>query len=232
MSTHRLRPLIHSRWVWQAYRMPFSRSSPVASPASAAGSHPGPRLLLPGRPFSGNELRAMALDGLLVNVLEAGYIGSTEAVTPAHRALAAAAVLPAGFRRKVVLGRLTAAWVYGCAPPEAKVTVLLDHRYRATSQGRCRSVRIHEVSLGASDTVGMAGVPVTSPLRTALDLAVHAPDEDAVPALLALSSIPALKCPLGYIRQTLQLRPRMPGKAKALERINSALAQRGGEGPP
>lgn len=230
MSTHRFRPLISSRSVWQAYRMPSSRLSPAASPATAPGPL-RPSLLLPGRPFSGNELRAMELDGLLVHVFETGYIGSTEPITPAHRALAAAAVLPAGFRRKVVLGRLTAAWVYGCAPPEPKVTVLLDHRYRATSQGRCRAVRIHEVALGSADTVGMAGVPVTSPLRTALDVAVHAPDEDAVPALLALSSVPALKCPLGYIRQTLQLRPRMPGKAKALERVNSALAQRGAEGP-
>jgi AbiEi antitoxin C-terminal domain len=192
---------------------------------------PGSRLLLPGLPFSRNELRAMELDGLLVNVFAAGFVGATETITPAHRALAAAALLPRGISRKVVLGRLTAAWVYGCAEPAPKVTVLMDHRYRATSQGRNRSVNIHEVSLGTSDTVSMAGVQVTSPLRTALDIAVHAADDEAVPALLALSAVPALKCPLGYVRQTLQLRQRMPGKAKALDRVSAALEQRGGKAP-
>ncbi|EMY35736.1 hypothetical protein D477_002773 [Arthrobacter crystallopoietes BAB-32] len=185
--------------------------------------------MLPGRPFSGNELRAMELDGLLVNVLEGGYVGAMDTVTPAHRALAAAALVPEGFRHKVALGRMTAAWVYGCAEPAEKIAVLLDHRYRATSQGRCRAIHIHEVMLGPSDTVSMAGVAVTSPLRTALDIAVHAPEEDAVPALLALSSAPALKCPLGYVRQALQSRDRLPGKARALERIAAALAARAGE---
>lgn len=183
----------------------------------------GGSLLYAGRPFSLAELQAMAIDGLVVNIFGPAYVAAGEPVTSVHRALAAHAALPQPIRHKVVLGRLTAAWVYGCSPPGRKVTVLLDHRYRATSQGRHRSIHLHEVALGPLDTMSISGVQITSPLRTALDIAVYARDEDAVRILLALSADARLKCPLGYILQALQIRERMPGKNVALKRLTAAL---------
>jgi hypothetical protein len=193
-------------------------STTVPAPSSQGGG-----LLYAGQPFSLAELQAMAIDGLVVNIYGPAYVAAGEPVTSVHRALAAHAALPQPIRHKVVLGRLTAAWVYGCSPPGNKITVLLDHRYRATSQGRHRSIHLHEVALGPLDTLNISGVQITSPLRTALDIAVYARDEDAVRILLALSSDPRLKCPLGYIRQALQIRERMPGKNVALRRLAAAL---------
>jgi hypothetical protein len=74
----------------------------------------------------------------------------------------------------------------------------------------------------------VAGVPVTTALRTALDIALHAPGEEAVQALLALSAEPGLGCPLEYIRQALLARSRLPGKQLALARVERVLAQLAG----
>jgi hypothetical protein len=123
---------------------------------------------------------------------------------------------------------MSAAWIYGCAPPPTTVSALLDHRYRTTSQGRCRAASIHEVSLGPLDTTTVAGVPVTTALRTALDIALHAPEEEAVPALLALAADAALGCPPDYIRQVLLARIRLPGRRQALARIERVLARLAG----
>ncbi|MFD1212446.1 type IV toxin-antitoxin system AbiEi family antitoxin [Arthrobacter sp. GCM10027362] len=185
-------------------------------------------VLQPGRVHTHNELRAMRLDGLVEHVFGPAYVAAGEPVTAGHRAQAARAALPEQIRGKVVIGRLTAAWVYGCAPPPQKVSVLLDHRFRTTSQGRCRTAAIHEVSLGPFDTAVVAGVPVTTAQRTALDIALHAPEEAAVPALLALSADRDLDCPLRYIRQALLAKSRLPGKRQALARIERVLGRLAG----
>jgi hypothetical protein len=69
---------------------------------------------------------------------------------------------------------------------------------------------------------------VTTALRTALDVALHAPEEDAVQALHALSAEPRLGCPLEYIRQALLARSRLPGKQQALARVERVLARLAG----
>ncbi|MCG2624624.1 hypothetical protein LVY72_22300 [Arthrobacter sp. I2-34] len=192
----------------------------VPARSAAAGASP---VLLPGRLHTHNELRAMRLDGLVESVYGPAYLPAGRRVAAAHRALAARAALPEPIRGKVVIGRLSAAWIYGCAPPPDKVTVLLDHRFRTTSQGRCRSAAVHEVTLGPLDATSVAGVAVTTALRTALDIALYVPEESAVPALLSLAADHRLHCPLDYIRQALQARSRLPGKRQALERIERVL---------
>jgi len=191
-------------------------------PACSPGADP-PALLQPGRLHTHNELRAMRLDGLVQHVYGPAYLPAGRAASADHRALAARAALPAQLRGKVVIGRLSAAWIYGCAPPPEKVAGLLDHRFRTTSQGRCRSAAIHEVTLGPLDATTIAGVPVTTVLRTALDVALYVPEEAAVPALLSLAADTGLACPLDYIRQALLARSRLPGKRQALERIERVL---------
>lgn len=165
----------------------------------------------------------MRLEGLLVNVYGPGFALLWEPVTPRHRAAAAYFSLPGHVRRKVVLGRMTAAWVYGCAPAPQKLSVLLDHRHRTTSQGRYRLALIHEVALGPLDTVTIGGVPVSTPLRTALDVALHAPDQEAAPVLRALAGASGLGCQLDAVRQAVEARPRLPGKSRALQRLDAAM---------
>jgi hypothetical protein len=195
-------------------------------PARSAGDTGVPTVVLqPGRLHTHNELRAMRLDGLVENVYGPAYVPAGRTVTAAHRALAARAALPEQLRGKVVIGRLSAAWVYGCAGPPDKVAGLLDHRFRTTSQGRCRSAAIHEVTLGPLDAITVAGVPVTTALRTALDIALYVPEEAAVPALVSLAADAQLACPLDYIRQALLARSRLPGKRQALERIERVLGR-------
>ncbi|UNK44321.1 type IV toxin-antitoxin system AbiEi family antitoxin [Arthrobacter sulfonylureivorans] len=197
----------------------LSPASPAASTAQAPSA-----VLRPGHPFSRSELECMRLDGLLVNVYGSGFALPWDQITPRHRAAAAFFSLPEQVRRKVVLGRLTAAWVYGCAPEPEKLSVLLDHRHRAISQGRYRPAMIHEVTLGPLDTVTIGGVPVSTPLRTALDVALHAPEQDAVRVLSALAGSKGLDCQLDVIRQAIEARPRLPGKARALQRIGAAMS--------
>ncbi|NKX54080.1 type IV toxin-antitoxin system AbiEi family antitoxin [Arthrobacter mobilis] len=205
---------------------------PPTYAAAAAPDGPEARraelVLRPGRMHTLNELRAMRLEGLVENIYGPAYVRAGDPVTAAHRALAAQAALPGQIRAKVVIGRLSAAWIYSCAPAPQKVAVLLDHRFRTTSQGRCRTVAIHEVSLGPLDTTTMGRVPVTAPLRTALDIALHAAEEPAVQALRALAADSSLECPLDYIRQALQARSRLPGKRQALERIERVLGRLAG----
>ena len=79
------------------------------------------------------------------------------------------------------------------------------------------------MTLGPLDTVTIGGVPVSTPLRTALDVALHAPEPDAVSVLRALAGAKGLGCQLDIIRQAIEARPRLPGKARALQRIGAAM---------
>ncbi|NKX49597.1 hypothetical protein HER39_03185 [Arthrobacter deserti] len=191
-------------------------------PDGSAGASP---VLGPGRLHTHNELRAMRLEGLVEHIYGPAYLPAGSPLTAGHRALAARAALPERLRGRVVIGRMSAAWIYGCAAPPEKLAVLLDYRFRTTPQGRCRSAAVHEVSLGPLDTTSVAGVAVTTALRTGLDIALHAPEEEAVSALFRLSADPRLNCPLDYIRQALLARSRLPGKHQALERIGRVLAR-------
>lgn len=188
----------------------------------SSGNDPAaPVVLVPGYHFSAAELQAMALDGVLVRIHGQAYGPAAQEQGPAARALAAALSLPAPFVERVVLGRLTAAWVHGCAPDPGRLALLVDCRRRTTSLPPWSGCVLHEVALGPRDVVHVAGVPVTSALRTAYDVALQVPQAQALPVLAALFRDPVLECPLPLVRQAIAAASRLPHKASALAALDA-----------
>ena len=182
----------------------------------------GGALFTAGDPFRHEELQAMAMDGLLRRVYAGTFVRWDVRQDPVVRALAASRELPAGIRAKVSLGRMTAAWIYGCASRPERLEVLADRRRRTGALPPFSTAVLHEVLLGPADRVEVGTVSVTSPLRTAVDVALHAGPQDGVGVLRRLAAHPVLGCRLDLVRRALEAGSRVPGKAAALERVAAA----------
>ncbi|MFK0006044.1 hypothetical protein ACIQTZ_03260 [Paenarthrobacter sp. NPDC090520] len=168
------------------------------------------------RIFTWPELQSMASDGILSPLYGKSYAASGSAVTPRLRARAAALAVPERMRTKVVAGRLTAAWIYGCARPPRSLTLLVDAKHRISSIRGARGCSLHEVRLGQFDVVSLGGLLVSSPLRTAADIALHVEAEHALPALSSLLEKPDLGVRLRLVTLAVQAAPRVPHKKRAL----------------
>ncbi|MDQ1173791.1 hypothetical protein QE430_002098 [Microbacterium testaceum] len=125
-----------------------------------------PFLFFPGERLSIAELTAACLDGILVP-LGAGYIPADAVETPWMRARSIAPLV--GERWAAI--RTSAAWIHGgvlTEPYRHHVQRVAATRARAAHDARVVS---HEVRLAAADVRQVAGVSVTSPVRTLVDLA-------------------------------------------------------------
>ncbi len=176
-----------------------------------------------GSLFSSVELQAMRMDGLMEHVYGQSYVRVDQPATPAIRAQAAIDAVPKGLRQRVVIARQSAAWVYGCAPAPLVVSLVTDHRRRTTVLPPFSDAVMHQVTLGPCDTQVIGGVEVTSPLRTALDVAVHGEDPWAVESLRLIAAHPKLRCPLQLVVASLEASARVPGKTRALTRLREAM---------
>ena len=126
-------------------------------------------------------------------------------------------MVPEHIRRKVIAGRMTAAWIYGCADAPEKLSLLVDAKHRISSLRCTRGCILHEVRLGQLDVVSIGGLLVTSPLRTAVDMALHVEAERAVPALTRLVSHPELGVRLRLLTLAVEAAPaRVPHKKRGL----------------
>jgi hypothetical protein len=166
------------------------------------------------------ELCSARLDGEVYEV-DACYCPVDELASPWLRAAALAAQVPS----RLIAERSTAAWVHGAVrtPPRT-------HEYCVDTVARChppalRNVRIREVVLDDRDTVVLAGLRVTTPLRTLCDIARTVADlsprhETACLGLLALPGVT-----LAAAREHLAACGALPDKRRALARLD-ALARR------
>ena len=160
------------------------------------------------------ELRALVLDG------EAYQVGDCiapvdELAGPIQRAAALAAELPA----RLIAEQHSAAWVWGAQPhPPHRHEVCADITARARpAVGAPLSVR--EVVLLHEDTSLLAGLSVTTPMRTAIDLARFVPlwddtETDIVRALLSLAGVGVIEC-----ARVMNRKRNLPNKRIALERL-------------
>ncbi len=162
----------------------------------------------------------MAADGVLTRLYRHGYLQPGTRATPQLRARAAALALPATVRRRVVAGRMTAAWIFGCAPEPDRLACLVDASHRISSLRSTRGCTFHEVRLGPLDVVTVAGLMVSSPPRTALDIALHVRPDRALPALGALLARPELNVRLRLLRLAVASAPHRPYRAAALELLD------------
>lgn len=208
--------------------MPPFQPVPAAVPLRAGQPLPvnstGGVLFHAGEIFSVVELQAMRMDGLVSRVLGESYLRADHRPDPVLRALAAINCVPRALHTRVALGRQSAAWVYGCAPPPKLVSLVTDHRRRTTALPPFSDAAMHQVTLGPYDVNLVGGVPVTTPLRTALDIAVHGQDPWAGEALKRISADAALDCSLALVITALQSTRRVPGKGRALHRLTESMA--------
>ncbi|ALD12997.1 type IV toxin-antitoxin system AbiEi family antitoxin [Clavibacter capsici] len=166
------------------------------------------------------ELCSARLDGEVYEV-DACYSPVDELASPWLRAAALAAQVPS----RLIAERSTAAWVHGAVrtPPRT-------HEYCVDTVARChppalRNVRIREVVLDERDTVVLAGLRVTTPLRTLCDIARTVADltprhESVCLGLLALPGVT-----IAAAREHLAACGALPDKRRALTRLD-ALARR------
>ncbi|MFH5877501.1 hypothetical protein [Arthrobacter sp. NA-172] len=126
---------------------------------------------------------------------------------------------------------MTAAWIYGCADAPERLSLLVDAKHRISSLRSARDCILHEVRLGQLDVVSIGGLLVTSPLRTAVDVALHVEEDRALPALRQLLSRDELGVRLRLVTLAVEASPRVPHKKAALHKL-AVLAQSLREHPP
>lgn len=187
---------------------------------------PAGKVLRADLPFTRVELQAMAMDGLLTHVFGSTYVRAGTRVGRDIRAEAMAHEIPSAVLDKTVIGRESAAWIYGCAPAPTRMSLLTDHTRRTTSSAPFSASVIHEVQLKDADTVSIAGAALTTPLRTARDLALYVAAPEASAAIDALAANPALACNLEEVKSTLEELVRVPRKRAALGIVNALLEHR------
>lgn len=187
---------------------------PVASRSVPA---PGP-VLLPGAPFSAGELAAMLADGIVQRPLLDAHLRTGVALTRATKVLLLTALLPGHLQRRGVLGRMGAAWFYDCAPAPYPVPILVSKDARTTTT-LPPGFSLHQTGFHPYDRVRHEAITVTTPLRTAVDLALHVPGADATAALQRLLAAPHLHCPPQLVHSALDALGKAPGRRRAMARV-------------
>lgn len=169
----------------------------------------------PGAPLSLPELRSARLDGLLIEVGE-GYMPPDLPEDEAARLLSLGPLLAPGY---AACGP-TAAWVHGVGdlpPNRHHVQRVSDKRARVRP---IRNVIVHERRLDDDDIVVIAGVPVTTRLRTMTDLVLSA-DRDTESARWMRRLARADPWLVPQVREMIEARHRLPGRRAALAALAS-----------
>jgi hypothetical protein len=167
------------------------------------------------------ELCAARLDGEVYRIDEC-FSPIDEIERPITRANALSSITPARF----IAEQRTAAWLHGALafPPGVhQFCVAAGARAKPSHGGR---INVREVEIGHREIQSIGGIRVTTPLRTAVDLArfsrhFGSNEESVVTALLALEGFGIDEC-----RIALNLRHNLPRKRLALRRIDVALSRR------
>jgi hypothetical protein len=148
-------------------------------------------------------------------VLGDGLIAADEPDGPAQRA---ASVATDARRYGLVLGGWTAAWVHGGTE---RLRRPLDLRTDSDGGVRTKLLPIRQVAFGPRDTVELARVRVTTPFRTAADLArleLRLTDE-TVAVLRHLVALAGLTWPQAVA--ALAATSTAPGRLRALDRFRA-----------
>lgn len=165
------------------------------------------------------ELRAAVLDGELF-AFRNSYCPIDEIESACHRAMALATSMPL----RVIAERRTAAWVYGlCDEPPAPLEVCTDIRSRTKTAPRT-GLLVREVVIDEHELIRIGGLCLTTPLRTAVDLARFQPDfrADERKLILALSLLGGFG--LDACVDAINSRRNLPNKHRALERLAATLS--------
>lgn len=165
------------------------------------------------------ELQAGVLDGELVRVGDA-YCAIDTVIGSAHRAASIAAEVPAW----AIAEQFTAAWVYGIVdrqPRMLQLCVSSSTKVRPLSTPRCS---YREVVIDESDTITVGDLAVTTPLRTAFDIARTAQRfPETTGSILRALAVLGDGFSLDDCLTALDERRNLPHKRVALARLTAAL---------
>jgi hypothetical protein len=162
------------------------------------------------------ELHAMRLDGEIFALADA-WCPIDVAETPEVRARAAMT----GRSERLVAARRTAAWIWGVIPLLPRpLELCADVRARARL-GPGTDAVVHEYVLGEHDVARLAGVAVTTPLRTLLDLARTGVDDIELLRGLADAGGVSVEAALGALEGRA-----LPGRRAARAALERALSPR------
>jgi len=162
------------------------------------------------------ELSSARLDGELYPIGEF-WCPIDEPDGPAVRARAAGLLVPA----RAIAERMSAAWIYGTRPEPSRHQFCVDLGARTHVPPSPR-LQLREVHCAPEDTLTIAGLRVTTPVRTVVDLA-RTPGRDApglVPLLadlLRFGGLSAAEAAAHLVR-----RHNLPHKTIALARLARA----------
>ncbi|MCU1406028.1 MAG: hypothetical protein JWQ43_2331 [Glaciihabitans sp.] len=169
--------------------------------------------------FSITEMSALVLNGEVYRVGDC--VSPIDVIpSPQQRAAALQAVLPPN----LIVERLTAGWVWGALfsfPPRYELCADAGARTRPLDVER---LDIREVVITTADTTDFSGLRVTTPLRTALDIARSRDDFDEshieiIARLMRMGGFATRQC-----AAELNKRKNLPNKLVALERLVRASA--------
>ncbi|CAN5328812.1 hypothetical protein BH10ACT7_BH10ACT7_22440 [soil metagenome] len=161
------------------------------------------------------ELNAARLDGELFRI-DGGFAPIDEIEQPHHRALALSADLPA----RLIAEQGTAAWIWGALslPP-------WHHQLCAAVGARVRPpfvswMTVREVVIEPTEVVTIAGMQVTTLLRTAVDITRFSErfDNEERQVVLELMRVGGLS--LQECVTDIESRRNLPNKHRALERLS------------
>jgi hypothetical protein len=163
------------------------------------------------------ELDAARLDGELFSVDHC-----FAPIDEPERAALRAGSLAVRFSPRLIAEQRSAAWVLGALddPPEVhQLCAGLDARVRPSD---LTGLEVREVVIDQQDLVTIGGFRVTTAARTAIDLARFSrdfarPERELTGRLLALGGLSVADCV-----RTMERRRNLPGKRRAVERLNSA----------
>ncbi len=175
--------------------------------------------ILTAKDLPQEELQVGVLDGELSRLGNA-FCTIDTIVASAHRASSIAPDVP----DKMIAERHTAAWVYGVVsetPRRFQLCVDTRAKFRPTSNLR---FEYREVVLREMDVVDMGGLRVTTPVRTAVDIARFSAEfSDTEKAVVRGLAGLGDGFTLATCRELLNARRNLPYKRQAERRLNSAL---------
>jgi hypothetical protein len=210
----------------------FCHAGRVTAPAAPAlaeqprpAGPPDPEFLVPGLPYTGPELRAMEISGMVDHVIGDLYL-------PAGGGSRAQRVRAAAVRRLAapLLGGpwtatgLTAAWIHDGGPAPGVLEASVERFHRIPLRPLSVGLRLEQSDAArhAGDVVEIWGTSCTSVDRTIEDLLRRAGDPVLAPPavaaarrLLAGAEVPALRARFEARRR----RPGMAAARRALDRL-------------
>lgn len=188
-----------------------------------APAHPAAQVIQVNDPFTLNELQALRLRGSLREMLPGAYISAAYPESPVTRAQVAAAVAGEQYLPGRALCKRTAAWIYGCSAMPRELDIVVPRYHRPCAPGSGMVLKLSEGILDEDQICTVGGIAVTSPLRTAMDIAFNLELSDSMPVLAAINASPRLRCDYAQMLAAITAQVRRPGRRRALGAVTRLM---------